>query len=181
MTNLKYLAVALLVAWGGGAQAALTSTGTDCDVASVGGATACAGIFDGNDSNQTLDGLFGVPEWTEILKLDSGSGVEESNGIRLDVTDSSWEVDGYAGNDPVMFVLKGGRSFSAFLMDTTVSSGNWDTDSLLKGNGDVGAGLSHWTVYGGTVAIPVPAALPLLLLGVGALGYMAHRRRNQAA
>lgn len=159
----------------------LALSGTACKVTSVGGATACAGIFGGNDSNQDLNGLFSVDNWTEILKLNSNGDTETANGITLTVNSSSktWSVDTYAGNDPVMFVLKGGPTFSAFLMDTSVLSGSWDNLSMLKGNGNTDAGLSHWTIYsGGTTVVPLPAAAWLFgsaLLGVVGLGYRRKR------
>lgn len=170
--------VLALLLGGSPANADLVNTGTPCSTSSVSGSTACAGIYEGNDSNQDLDGLFGVSDWTEILKLDSNGGTETSNGITLIVDSSSnktWSVDTYAGNDPVMFVLKGGDSFSAFLMDISVLSGTWDNQSMLKGNDQPGPDLSHWAIYsGGTTVVPLPAAAWLFgsaLLGMAGIGY----------
>lgn len=168
--------------------AALTYTGTPCLVGSVSGAVDCEGIFDGNDSNQDLDGLFGLNDWDEVLKLDAGSGVETGNGVTLTVGGGgTWSVDTYGGFFPVMFVLKGGPTFSAFLMDLNVLSGTWDTQSMLKGNGQRGAGLSHWTIYAtpddggptpGPDPVPLPAAAWLMLSGAGALGALRLRRKG---
>ena len=161
-----------------------TLTGTECVVSSVIGATECAGIFSGNNSNKDLNGLFGVGDWTEILKLDDSEGTESDNGITLTVNDDptkTWSVDTYAGNDPVMFALKGGPTFSAFLMDTSVTSGTWNNESMLTGGGDRGAGLSHWSIYsGGMTVVPLPAAAWLFgsaLVGLAGIGY----RRKQSA
>lgn len=175
-----------------GAANALTMTAESCMTSSVQGSTACAGVFDGNDSNSDLDGLFGFTGWTEVLKLNSSSGMQSGNGVELTVTNTgsggTWSIDTYGGYDPVMFVTKGGPTFSAFLMDLTTLTGSWDTLSMLKGNGSRGAGLSHWTIYqagtgggggqppGGTAPVPLPAALWLLAGSVGALSFIRRRK-----
>jgi len=181
--------------------APLFDTGIPCEVTSVSGAASCAGIFGkttgpgaatGNDSNSDLDGLFGFTGWTEVLKLDSSSGTESGGGIELTVTNTkaekTWEIDTYGGYDPVMFVTKGGPSFSAFLMDLTVLSGTWDTNSMLTGGKKPvrGADLSHWTIYQaerapvdpdpGPQPIPLPAAGWLLVAGIGGLVGLRRRR-----
>lgn len=172
-------AAAVAFVWAGCASAVPVSTGTSCHVGSVGGATACAGIFSGNNSNQDLDGLFDPRhDWTEILKLDGREGRATQGGLTLTVSGKAktWALDTYAKNDPVMFVLKGGNSFAAFLMDTTVLSGTWNTLSMLKGNGRPGADLSHWSIYSAGTApeapapVPLPAAALLLLGGLAGLG-----------
>ena len=164
---------------------AATFTGTACDVASVEGATACAGIFSGNDSNTAVDGLFGVTGWTQVAKLDASSGTISGGGNTFTVTNTgnggTWTISSYAGFAPVMFVTKGGPTYSAFLMDLATLTGAWNTDSMLKGNGQRGADLSHWSIYQGGLApvtpetgpetnpVPLPAAVWMLLAGVGAL------------
>jgi len=192
MKNILFAALAL--AFAGGAQAAILS-GTECEVTSVSGATQCAGIFSGNDKAKDLDGLFGYTDFVEVLKLDSSSGTEAGGGIELTVVNSgktqTWAVDTYAGIDPVVFVLKGGPTYSAFDMDLSVLSGTWDNQSMLKGNDKRGAGLSHWTIYSATDPsnpgpgpmpapdpIPLPAAGWLLIGGAGALGALRIRRKG---
>lgn len=160
-----------------------------CNVDSVEGALECAGVFSGNDSNSDLGGLFGQDTWTEVLKLDAGSGTTSGNGITLSVTNTgnggTWSIDTYAGFAPVMFVTKGGNSYSAFLMDLKTLTGSWDTLSMLKGNGKPGAGLSHWTIYqAGTLPVqpgpgPAPVPLPagLWFLSAGIAGLSLLRRK----
>lgn len=158
--------------------------GSSCSTSSLTTSTACKGVFDGNDANQNLDGLFGTNGWTQIEKVDGDSGNSNTNGLNLMVTTNggtsgNWKVDSFQGNDPVMFVLKGGPSFSAFLMDLSETMGKWNTESLLKGNGKPGPGLSHFTVYSaGVTPVPVPAAVWLMGSGLLALVGIGRRKRK---
>lgn len=159
--------------------------GGACEVGSIQGATACNGVFSGNDSNSNLDGIFGMTGWNELFKLNGGSGTAGADGIELTVSDNndgkSWRINSYGGFDSVMFVMKGGPSFSAFLMNTSILSGSWDNLSMFTGgnNAKPGAGLSHWTVYANSnpAPIPLPAAGLLLITALGGLAAM-RRRRN---
>lgn len=195
--NLTKIGVALALTFAAQSASAVTLSSEACLLSSVSGSTACMGIYEGNDSNQDLSGLFGTATWTEVLKHNSGNaGSTSGNGVELTIGfPSTWSVDTYAGNDPVMFVLKGGNSFSAFLMDTTILSGTFDMQSALTGGANTpaqnrarGAGLSHWTVYtggnggGGVVLppVPLPAALPMLLTAFG-FGGLALRKSRKAA
>lgn len=157
-----------------------------CNVTSIEGATACAGIFAGNDSNSDLGGLFGQQSWTEVLKLDKSAGTASGNGMNLFVSDGgTWSIDSYAGFAPVMFVTKGGNSFSAFLMDLKTLTGKWDTQSMVKGNGKRGPDLSHWTIYQSGVlptqspppsAVPLPAGLWFLSAGIAGLALVRRKK-----
>lgn len=171
---------------------ALTLTSEACLLSSMGGASNCAGIFEGNDSNQDLSGLFGTDNWSQVVKVNSSSGTATGNGVTLNVTNSggsgNWTIDDYMGLSPIMFVTKGGPTFSAFLMLPNVLSGTWDNQSMLKGNGKRGPGLSHFTVYTGfddgdpnpvtPPTVPLPAGLWLLISGAGALGGLRWKNRN---
>ncbi|PIL20643.1 hypothetical protein P775_08945 [Puniceibacterium antarcticum] len=182
------LAVALIL----GAQGALAKTELprelSCAVASVTGAESCAGIYSGNNSNSDLNGLFGVADWGKEYKIDSDHGSLSFGGTALTVSNrsKSWSLEGAGTYANLMFVLKGGNSYSAFLMDTSVLSGSWDTQSMLKGNGKRGPDLSHWSVYtqgtttvgkpGVPSAVPLPAGVGLLMAALGGLGLMRRRK-----
>lgn len=135
-----------------GSVNALTLTGTSCSVDNVSGASACLGIYQGNNSNQNLNGLFGIDDWgNEFLKVDDSSGNTSSNGISLTVTDNggaisgTWSLSGIdLSNYNVMAILKGGNSFSAYLLNSL--DGTWNNNDMLRGS-QRGAGLSHFSIY----------------------------------
>jgi hypothetical protein len=136
------------------------------------------GIYDGNNSNQDLDGLFGVSGWTETFKVDAPSGTDEvlTTTTNSDDTMGTWEFD-FTGYKDVMFVLKGGNTFTAYLMDVDgPSMGAWRSDDLLTGGGKRGAGLSHFSAY--TTPVPLPAAV--WLFGAAILGMAGFSRRRKA-
>jgi hypothetical protein len=158
-------------------------TSTPCLTASVDGAMACQGIYDGNDSDAFVENFFGNSVgWDFLLKLDASSGTETAiTGESLTVnTDSTWSISGIGAGTGLMFILKGGPTFSAFKMNTGVTGGSFDMLSALKGNGKPGPDLSHWSVYTTPIsAVPLPASG--LLLGTLILGGAAMARRRKVA
>lgn len=145
-------------------------------------ASMCEGAYRGNDSNSELDGIFDINGWTEIAKVEmrknrSGSFTTGSLTVNRNGT---WSVSSWGNNSPVMAVIKGGNTFSAYLLgDLTATFGTWNTDGVLKGNNRPGPGLSHLTIYSGDptpTPIPLPAAGWMLLAGLG--GLVAMRRRK---
>jgi len=205
MLVLKLTASAVLaLGLSGAAQALTLLDGPGCDTSQLTTSDDCAGTYSGNDANQNLDGLFGQSDWEEIAKVDSDQGTdgiltvtanqpapellnlvaqvetEEDEGA----TGGGWSVTGWDGWSTVMAVLKGGNSFSAYLLDLTDTSGQWNTLGLAKGNGKPGPGLSHFTLYGIEGQTPPPSTIPLpaagwLMLGaIGGLGLAARRRKG---
>lgn len=85
-----------------------------------------------------------------------------------------------------MAVLKGGPTFSAYLLGTSKGlSGTWNTGGILTGSNKPGPGLPHFTWYKAKQdpprgVIPVPAGLPLLLLAMGVFGIVRARKRKAA-
>lgn len=180
----------------------LTTGATTCSTEDLTSSVACEGAFDGNDSNQNLDGLFPAGSWSELFKidLDDNEISDSGNGLEItlsnlndpdDATSGEWAVTS-GGFDPLkqyMFVLKGGPTFAAYLMNfpaqpITETSGIWDTSGIFTGGQSPapGPGLSHFTVYnrlagdGVNGEIPLPAGIWLLLGGLGVVGALARRR-----
>ncbi|AFZ54828.1 PEP motif putative anchor domain protein [Cyanobacterium aponinum PCC 10605] len=142
---------------------------TMCSLSDLDVSIACEGAFAGNNENQDLSGLFNVSNWTQYAKVDGDSGT--SNGLTVNGggTSSTWSLTGIDFNSfDIMAILKGGPTFSAYLLD---SAGlNWNTDGILKGNYKPGPGLSHFTIYT-SAKTPQPVPEPLTILGTGlALG-----------
>ncbi len=178
------------------ASALTLKTGsTTCSISDLSGSTACEGAYDGNDSNQSLNGIFGLDNWSEIAKVDASSG---TSGVLTTTAASgaetgTWTVSagGYSAFGTIMAVLKGSDSFSAYLLgasDTAATSGTWSTASLINGQvkpgkpTKFGPGLSHFTLYGTgtppTTVVPLPAGGVLLLTGL--VGFGIARRRKAA-
>ncbi|WP_204141902.1 PEP-CTERM sorting domain-containing protein [Halomicronema sp. CCY15110] len=191
--QLSLLAASSLLAAGALAVSAIDASALDltgnvtCSTSNLVGSSACEGAFEGNNSNQDLDGLFGIADWgNELFKLENGA---TSNGpltvTPAGGTSGNWSItQSYLdGIDDLMFVIKGGPTFSAYLWDGLTTSGTWNTDGIEKGNGTAGPGLSHFSIYSvprttepPVETVPEPAAMAGLL-AVGA-GIVVNRRKK---
>ncbi len=174
------------VAFAADAARALTFSGHECDISNLTVSVACEGAYEGNDSN-TIDAgttVFGATGWSEILKAESEeSGTWTEGGLTVNgggTTSGTWSLTGfdYSLYDQVMFVLKGGTTFSAYLMDGA-TSGDWDTSGLINKSGNTPA-LSHFAIYtrgAGTPPEGVPE--PGMAIGLSAVAFGLLRKRMQ--
>lgn len=167
---------------------AASLTSTSCSSGSVtatgiGGATTCAGSFDGNDTqgdsllNALNGGLFqsvvGNVTWSLFGKSDDGnSSFTAQNGA----TSGTWQVlEAITG--PFVISLKAGNSYSAYLFDgkTPVTSGTFETLGVSVNRRGNAQALSHASIFvaqmdDDVADVPEPASVAALgMIAIGGL------------
>lgn len=83
-----------------------------------------------------------------------------------------------------LFVLaiKGAPNYSYYEFDggvAGITSLQFDTLGITKGNGNPGPGLSHFGLYTAMAPVPEPESYALMLAGLGVVGFMVRRRKQQ--
>jgi hypothetical protein len=188
-----FLATAAVVAVSyGTAEASVVLSSTNaCAISQVTTSTACIGtiVSPVNDQPDTLlatDSFFGINNWTRVQKSD-GANNPLFNLVVTGVKTGTWSVSSFNGWSNAVIVVKGGPTWSAYLLDVAFLMGTWNTNGVLTGSGKAGPDLSHISLYvggvksgGGIPDVPLPAALPLLLAGLGSGGVMSAVKRRRA-
>lgn len=142
------------------------------------GGSITAQCYSNNDTN-TIDADFtigGISGWELADKTDDAKPYVDGGFSQFGP--GKWSIVNPMGYESVLVTLKQGRSFAAFLLDSSARlEGIWNTFGPGKSVG----GLSHASVYfsGQPAPVPLPAGAALLPAGLAALAFL--RRRRKAA
>lgn len=176
------LAATLVLGMAGVAQAATLTIKNLAETITFGSLSYTGAVGD-------IQGYFnGAFSDTLAERFDSGNNPEESalvggiigdpdldlGGTELPITGSSASIDGYT-----YFTAKFGQSVAVFYntlaTSITVTFAKSDTCKDQAPNNQCG-GISHYKHVTVTPQVPLPAGLPLLALGLGALALVRRRK-----
>lgn len=145
-----------------------------------------------NDSDSTVSGMFLISDWKRIAKVESFGGTNGALTITGDELEGEWSISASIFDlyDDVMLIFKGANENSDVLPGTVIgyllssSSGDYDSPFFdIQGGNGPNAGkfkvkdISHISLYvANPSTIPLPAGLPLLALGLGALALVRRRK-----
>lgn len=145
----------------------------------------CRGPIGGNVNGDPSEATYLSSQWGHTW---TWQGKSDDAGAGPFAANQSGLLSGTLSFDSAvkgLFVLaiKGGPDYSYYEFNGGVlgiSSLNFDTLGITKGQGKPGPGLSHFGLYTSTAAVPEPETYALMLAGLGLIGFTARRRMQQA-
>ena len=151
-----------------------------CNIADVAGSVDCYGMLSStptnaaavdvnnatfNNADSSVDtGLFGITSWYDIYASSTNNA---TFGLVAGTFNVNWDLTG-----SVAVLLKFGNTWSAYLFNG-LTKGTYDYNLAGMGQNS----LSNFRIVS-TNPIPVPAALPMLAMGLAGLGLVARRRKR---
>lgn len=192
----------------GGAAGAATCDTAYSTAVTGNGSDANSGCFLGSTNNDTLnplqvntDAAFGSKDWAYAGKLleteDGNVSIGAVLGDNSGTFDGTWSVIPtlFSMYDELMIVLKGGNgnidpdTYVAYrITEADGTSGSYVSPFFnvdrKTGEPKEQADISHISFYvrgdGVPGAVPLPAGMPLLLAGMGAMALLARRKTRKA-
>ena len=143
------------------------------------------GTYSGNDNLAYIETILGMDlDYYSKVNVGDGGPLPYEGDFALTITSSDGYYSGTWATSPSSWVVsfytvKAGRQFALYKVDPAAASGTWSTEDLLVGNGPNGGNqpvISHFGAVANNTAVPEPATL--ILLGLGLLGIAGIRKRK---
>jgi hypothetical protein len=134
-----------------------------------------------NDDLTQVNAIIAAEGWGSAVSYQykdtmSGPGTDTSFIDAVGLSNAAGLVNfsqAFAG--PLVLTLKLGQSWSAYYFGDGVAMG--DLTYTVNLQDTRGLGLSHASLFTNVPAVPEPQTYALLLAGIGAIGFMARRRK----
>lgn len=144
----------------------------------------CRGPIGGNVNGSPSEAAYLTSQWGNTW---TWQGKSDNAGAGPFAANQSGLLSGTLSFDSAvkgLFVLaiKGGPDYSYYEFNggaAGIASLQFDTLGITKGNGNAGPGLSHFGLYTAMAPVPEPESYALMLAGLGVVGFMVRRRKQQ--
>ena len=145
----------------------------------------CRGPIGGNVNGNASEAVYLTSQWGTNWTWqgesgDAGAGPFSANQSGLLSGTLSFDS---AVKGLFVLAIKGGPDYSYYEFNggvAGITSLQFDTLGITKGNGNPGPGLSHFGLYTALAPVPEPESYALMIAGLGVVGFIVRRRKQQA-